>query len=490
MIFRRSAPPGDRSSPALRRQRIVTAIAVACAVLSIAGMASSRFVKSPKQIAAESGAPPASVITAAVTNQVLSTTLIFRGTVGTSSRIEITPAVSGTSGASSAIVSAVRVRAGQTVKPGKVLLEVSGRPLIVLRGAVPAYRDLKPGDQGADVRQLQTALASLGYFTGTVNGSFGASTKTAITRMYDALGYDVPDTGGPQGAGDRAALQAAHQAVVAARRAVEAMERQIAAAADASSNSVPDSSSGAPGTSAEEPLTVQLRYLREELDTAISNEKYLIAHTGPQQPAAEVAFIPRFPARVASLAARVGAAVTAPLVTISTGDLVITAQLDPNQAKLLRTGMPAQVDSEVLDDSAKGEVSRIDPVTTDTAEGSSGERSENGSGSGDEGGSAQVPSGAPYVPVTIDPDRALPTAWNGQDVRITVTSAKTDSAVLAVPVSAISTRSDGRTVVTVIEADGGTRQVVVRAGVSADGFVQVTPVDGRLSADDSVSVGR
>src|SRR5262249_23291972 len=129
-----------------------------------------------------------------------------------------------------AIVSAVRVHAGDEVRPGQVLLEVSGRPLVVLPGAVPAYRDLKPGDSGADVKQLQTALAGLGHFSGPANGQFGQSTKDAITRFYEAIGYDVPTTGGPQDAGDRVALQTAHDAVLTAKRALDDVNRQIAAA--------------------------------------------------------------------------------------------------------------------------------------------------------------------------------------------------------------------------------------------------------------------
>ena len=69
-----------------RRQRAVMIVAVVCAVVSTAGLLSSRFVKSPLQLQAEAAAPPASLITAEVTSQVLSSTLIFRGTVGPASQ--------------------------------------------------------------------------------------------------------------------------------------------------------------------------------------------------------------------------------------------------------------------------------------------------------------------------------------------------------------------------------------------------------------------
>jgi len=44
-----------------------------------------------------------------------------------------------------------------------VAFTVSGRPALVLQGAVPAYRDITPGAVGDDVRQLQAALGRLGF---------------------------------------------------------------------------------------------------------------------------------------------------------------------------------------------------------------------------------------------------------------------------------------------------------------------------------------
>ncbi|MEJ3748576.1 peptidoglycan-binding domain-containing protein [Actinomycetes bacterium KLBMP 9797] len=472
MSHQPSAPTAGRPQRTVRRHRVVTAVAVASAVLSLAGMGSARFVKSPQQVAAEASAPEASLITAPVTSQVLASTLIFRGTVGAASRVAVTPAVSTAAGGAAPVVSAVRVRAGQSVTAGQVLLEVSGRPLISLAGAVPAYRDLKPGDTGADVKQLQAALAALGHFRSAPDGRFGGTTKAAVTRLYTAIGYDVPTTGGPEGAEDRAALQAARDAVVAAERAVATLKRRIAAG---------DTTVAAGG----EPLPEQLRYLERDLAKARDNEAYLKAHTGPRVPAAEVAFLPRFPARVETLGARAGAPVAAPLVTLSTGDLVVTSGLDPAQAELLAAGMPAQIDAEVLGESTTGTVHRVDPVTTDAAPPAGSPDPSGAAASGDE-----APAGAPQAPVTVTPTTRLPAAWNGHDVRVTVTAAATTRPVLAVPVAAIATRADGTAVVTVVRGDGATTPVVVRAGVSADGLVEVTPTGGDLAAGDLVSVGR
>jgi putative peptidoglycan binding protein len=50
----------------------------------------------------------------------------------------------------------------------------------------PPTVTLKPGDNGAEVRLLQLALAQLGYSPGTVDGAYGASTTTAVTNFQSA----------------------------------------------------------------------------------------------------------------------------------------------------------------------------------------------------------------------------------------------------------------------------------------------------------------
>ena len=45
---------------------------------------------------------------------------------------------------------------------------------------------LKPGDNGAQVKLLQTALAHLGYSPGTIDGVYGTSTTTAVTDFQRA----------------------------------------------------------------------------------------------------------------------------------------------------------------------------------------------------------------------------------------------------------------------------------------------------------------
>ncbi|HKC03586.1 MAG TPA: peptidoglycan-binding protein, partial [Sphingomicrobium sp.] len=65
-----------------------------------------------------------------------------------------------------------------------------GRPVFVLRGETPAFRDMAPGTSGGDVRQLEEALARLGFDPGTVDGNYDQKTSAAVERWYQKAGWD------------------------------------------------------------------------------------------------------------------------------------------------------------------------------------------------------------------------------------------------------------------------------------------------------------
>lgn len=50
----------------------------------------------------------------------------------------------------------------------------------------PPTTTLKPGDTGAQVRALQRTLTHLGYSIGTIDGSYGPATKTAVSKFQRA----------------------------------------------------------------------------------------------------------------------------------------------------------------------------------------------------------------------------------------------------------------------------------------------------------------
>lgn len=92
--------------------------------------------------------------------------------------------------ARSGTVTATTIDAGGIVQEGDVLYRLDERPVVIMKGETPAYRDLSQGSKGNDVAQLQEALRSLGYFSMKADGNFGASTTNAVKRWQKDLGLE------------------------------------------------------------------------------------------------------------------------------------------------------------------------------------------------------------------------------------------------------------------------------------------------------------
>ncbi|TDC22668.1 peptidoglycan-binding protein [Streptomyces sp. 8K308] len=159
---------------------------------SVGATLAAQVIRSPAQAIAESAPPPPSLLTAEVELRVLSDSVVLRGAVAAGQTVDVEPVVEG-DGIRLQVVSRSPVDAGATLVPGQVIVEVSGRPVFVLPGVLPAYRDLAPGARGDDVAQLQEALRSLGHDTGGDElGAFGTGTSRALTDLYTDVGYEPP----------------------------------------------------------------------------------------------------------------------------------------------------------------------------------------------------------------------------------------------------------------------------------------------------------
>src|SRR5262249_16464363 len=90
-----------------------------------------------------------------------------------------------------------------------------------------------------------------------------------------------------------------------------------------------------------------------------------------------------------------------------------------------------------------------------------------------------------YLGVRID---ATPVRLEGFSVRLTVPIESTKGTVTAVPVSALSLATDGTSTVQV-ENNGVLEYIAVKPGLSAHGYVEVTPLEGKLSPGRLVVVG-
>ncbi|OKK07139.1 peptidoglycan-binding protein [Streptomyces sp. CB02400] len=434
------------------RVRATVGVCASAVVLTVVGLASTAYVKSPQQVASEAGPPAPDVLTAPVEHRVLTDTVVIRGTVEAGRTIAVSS--TGPSGKESAspVVTKVMVGQGDSVKPAASLVEISGRPLFALKGALPVYRDLRPGAHGDDVRQLQKALEEKGFPVGGDRlGTFGAGTKEAVRKLYAALGYD-PVPADPEGA----------QRLKEAERAVRDMERAWQ-----------DAESGTDRERAAEDLADA----REELADAKAVD-------GPMVPASEIVFLPELPARVDAVEAAVGAAPGGTLLSVSVGELVVRGALTAADKGLVRKGQKVDIFSELTGTTATGKVTSVaDRLSTpDTAS--------KGEGAGAAEQPAVAGTGAAGYTVVVTPDRPLPGDLVHQGVRLTIKAAASEGKVLVVPVGAVSAGADVRTTVTVLRDAGRRERVDVRPGISGDGYVAVAPLtDGALDPGDRVVVG-
>lgn len=85
-------------------------------------------------------------------------------------------------------VTTVALDNGSEVRPGQAVYTVDLRPVVVAAGKVPMFRDLRAGDRGADVRQLQELLEATGYAVGELDGRFGVSLDSAVRAWQRDIG--------------------------------------------------------------------------------------------------------------------------------------------------------------------------------------------------------------------------------------------------------------------------------------------------------------
>jgi hypothetical protein len=87
---------------------------------------------------------------------------------------------------------------GHVVGQGRVLYRVSGAPVVLLYGSIPAYRALSEGMMGADVAELNADLVALGYArameipSGTADFTYW--TEVGVEKLQTALGVTESGT--------------------------------------------------------------------------------------------------------------------------------------------------------------------------------------------------------------------------------------------------------------------------------------------------------
>ncbi|MFC3452317.1 hypothetical protein [Amycolatopsis speibonae] len=178
------------AQPGRKRRRwivVATVLVIVAAVVVAVGTVFGQELKSPEQAAADARPPSPSPVTAKAESRKLAEPVVVRGKViaGSSVKVASPPGSTG----DNAVVTGVKVGVGGQAAEGKVLAEISGRPVFGLVLPFPLYRDLTPDIAGPDVEQVQRALGRLGYRV-PVNGKFDEASRAGLSRFYQARGYD------------------------------------------------------------------------------------------------------------------------------------------------------------------------------------------------------------------------------------------------------------------------------------------------------------
>lgn len=188
----------------MKRWAVATAILLGLVVTAAGGWAAARLFVSPEQRQAAASPPPPAAVVVPVELDVLAEDITLRADIRPGGDVPLRLRATGDG---DAYVTANPVPVGSEVAPGAVVSEVNGRPVLVVPGAFPFYRDLGPGDTGPDVAQLQEALRATGRTIRVrENGTYGADTSKAVAALYRAAGYaQAKRTPTDQGAEQRSA---------------------------------------------------------------------------------------------------------------------------------------------------------------------------------------------------------------------------------------------------------------------------------------------
>jgi hypothetical protein len=191
-------------------------------------------------------------------------------------------------------------------------------------------------------------------------------------------------------------------------------------------------------------------------------------------PLGSVVFVPSLPATVGTVSAHVGDEVGGQaLMTVLTGEPVVDAVIPPGQQSGIAAGQAVSIGDEANQRTGSGTIASIGAFAAQQIDA-------NG---------IPVNGSMPGYPVKVSVSDGVDASWIGASVAVTITVVSTPQPVLAVPVTAVQTATDGHTFVTV-SAGGTTHEVPVTAGMVAAGLVEVTPSDaGGLAAGDQVVVG-
>jgi len=362
---------------------------------------------------ATAGSVAAGGATGTVERRTLAEHLTATGTIGYAGEATVLARLSGTVTALPAV--------GDVIRRGRRLYAIAGEPVLLLYGAVPAYRTLADGvSEGPDVAQLERNLAALGYDPGSVDEEFTSGTAAAIAAWQEDLGLEAS---GEVELGRVAFLRGPQRVTELEATLGEALGGE---AGGGGNNSMVAWKPEAEGLDeAEEAAEPQ----RREKPTPEAEEE-----PEPElEPESEPA--------------------SAPVLRTSSTRRIVSVELEADQQSIAHRGQKVIV---VLPDGAEapGKVGALAAVESSGGEGGPGEEAE------------------PGVEATISVigKRRIP-ALDGATVNVLFTR-RVRRHVLSVPLTALIAIAGDRFAVRVAEP-GARRRIVVTPGLAADGFVEV-----------------
>lgn len=500
--------------------RTIWIMAVTAVISLGAGLGLSRLIISPADAAANAAPPAAGPITVPVEQRQLANDVVLRGDAVYEDPASVVLETGDIGGP--AVVTGHVPEVGATLNAGDVMLEVAGRPVILLAGDLPVYRTLRAGVSGPDVLQLKAALAALGINPGDqASAAYDATTASAVEQLYARVGYPAPTAGEEaEGAltaaregvrGAEAGVASAQQALASAGAGALASERirlqgdvdemqlQLAAkhqecaeeprltcpaevkAAETAFNTavaLRDEGNAPRDTTSERAELSTAQRALTDAKTQLSEAQAAVL---TPLPSSEVVYLASAPRRVDSVEVHRGSTVAgSPVMSVSGATLQIAGTVAPADAELIAEGSKVVI---VLPDGAEvpGTVFSVGVDAPETPGGQSGE------GSGDGSGAGSTRERVVVVPDALTEEQRA--GLQGANVRMTIPVSSTEGEVLAVPTAALTAGPGGEARVEVLGDDGESVLVTVETGLAADGFVEVTPLDGDLAAGDRVVIG-
>ena len=536
----------------MRRNVLLGGVIAAVVLAAALGWFFGSQIRSPAEAAADAEAPEPSNITVQVTREVLSADVITRGDVVYDEPVSV--ALSGSFAETPeklVVTQAVEVNAD--LAEGAMAVEVVGRPVFLLTGEIPMYRDLRPGATGDDVLQVEEALVRTGFYGGTPDNLWDQETGAAVAAWYETAGYR------PNGLSeeDEVALRAARDRVTGAQASVADAEQALRdvnagsgqsgiAAAQAEIDAARDAwglanidadranfLAAQAVTTAEANLAAAQEDLANgvpdadiavaEATAALEEAQFNVGRTAAEQKALTDAAEARVVVAQAALADLQRGTDTSAMrrqIDAARAELTLAreelAELEAGLGIWLPAGevvflkaMPVRVDQVAV---ARGSVIDGSFITVSGSElALRSSVTERDAPRVEEGMEVEIenPETGGSIPGVISrkadragtdgvaPDRIyleitpaeLPPEIIGANVRVTIPVSSTGGEVLAVPAAALSATANGSTILQVEEEDA-LRTVTVEPGLAAGGLVEVTPLDGDLEEGDWVVVGR